>query len=155
MVAQMVRGLLPELSPDGEGPVETAPTMFTRPSDVPEPLEPMRNGEPVVSLHREWLRIEVLPKKQKKSPNRRLMEMVRRVFDRVPGGVDRVFVAEMIRAIDAVAVRCDEISERLTQQQIIVDEMATIFGEELTRLRAESAPLIAGAKEPPPAMRHE
>src|SRR5271168_1079785 len=134
----MVRGLLPALSADREGPAETAPTMFTRPSDVPDPFEPVRSGEPVVSLHREWLRIEVLPKKQKKSPTRRFMELIRRVFDRVPGGVDRVFVAEMIRAIDAVAVRCDEISERLTQQQIVLDEVATIFGEELTRLRAES-----------------
>ena len=45
----MVREPLPELS---GRPDESAPTMFRRPSDAPDPLPSIRGDEHVVSLHR-------------------------------------------------------------------------------------------------------
>ncbi len=59
-------------------------------------------------------------------------------------------IGDLIRAVDAVAARCDEISERLAQQQIVLNDAVTILGEELTRLRAESAPLVGRARQPSP-----
>ena len=73
-----------------------------------------------------------------------------RITHRGSGSLDRELIGDLIRAVDAVAARCDEISERLAQQQTVLDDAVTILGEELTRLRAESAPLLGRAPEPSP-----
>jgi hypothetical protein len=73
------------------------------------------------------------------------------------GSVDREIIADVIRAIDALANRCDELSDRLEHQHIILDDAVTILGEEITRLRAESKPRVGddvGTTLPPP-LRHE
>ena len=72
-----------------------------------------------------------------------------------PGAVDREMIADLIRAIDTVAARCDVIADRLDHQNIVVNDAVTIFGEELTRLRAESAPVLGDAERPsPPPLGH-
>jgi hypothetical protein len=60
-------------------------------------------------------------------------------------------IADLIRAIDAVAARCDVIADRLDHQNVVVNDAVTIFGEELTRLRAESAPVLGDAERPSPS----
>jgi hypothetical protein len=62
-------------------------------------------------------------------------------------------IADLIRAIDAVAARCDVIADRLDHQNVVVNDAVTIFGEELTRLRAASAPAPgdAGPLSPSPS----
>ena len=60
-------------------------------------------------------------------------------------------IADLIRAIDAVAARCDVIADRLDHQNVVVNDAITIFGEELTRLRAESAPGPGDAGRPSPS----
>jgi hypothetical protein len=155
----MVRELLPKLSdrpPSGEYPEDPAPTMFTLPSDLQGPLPSVRHGDHVAQLHREWKRITAAHP-GKSSPWHRLTRLVQRMANRGPGSVDREMIADLIRAIDAVAARCDEIAERLAQQQIVVDDVVNIFGEELTRLRAESALSRDGAKRssPPFPLRNE
>jgi hypothetical protein len=45
-------------------------------------------------------------------------------------------LGDLIRAIDAVATRCDELSDRVSSLEVSVDDMARILGEEVTRLRA-------------------
>ena len=131
--------------------------MFKRPSDVPDPLPSIRHGEQVAKLHREWLRVTTPPAGQTTSPWHRLIRLVRRIANRGPGSIDREMIADLIRAIDAVAARCDAISDRLEHQQIVVDDVVNIFGEELTRLRAESAPSVGREKgsSPPSSIRDE
>ena len=80
----------------------------------------------------------------------RLTRLLRRMTRRGPGAVDREMIADLIRAIDAVAARCDVIADRLDHQNIVVNDAVTIFGEELTRLRAGSAPAPGDAGRPPP-----
>jgi hypothetical protein len=147
----MVRELLPKLSDDlssGEHPEDPAPSMFSRPSDVADPLPSVRHGDQVARLHREWIRITATSTGGS-SPWQRLIRRLRRMANRVPGSIDREMIADLIRAIDAVAARCDEMADRLAAQQIVVNDAVTIFGEELTRLRAESAPLRGAAKISP------
>jgi hypothetical protein len=116
--------------------------MFTRQSDVPDPMLSVRHGDQVAKLHREWIRITAPPSAGRRSPRQRLSHMARRFANRFPGTVDQVFIADLIRAVDAVAARCDEISARLEHQTIVLDDAITIFGEELTRMRADLAPLV-------------
>jgi hypothetical protein len=143
----MVREPFPELNGH---PDEPAPTMFTRPSDAPDPLPPIHSDEQVSTLHRQWLRITTTTAGQDASTWHRFRRRVRRIADRGSGSLDREMIGDLIRAVDAVAARCDEISERLAQQQIVLDDAVTILGEELTRLRAESAPLVGPARQPSP-----
>jgi hypothetical protein len=156
----MVRGILPDVSdqPTSDVPSDdAAPVMFKRQSDVPDPMPSVRHGEYVSELHREWIRISTPPTGPSRSPRQRLSAMARKIGNRVPGGVDQVIIADLIRAVDAVAARCDELSDRLQHQQIVLDDAVTIFGEELTRIRAELAPRGGddGGTLPPPALPHE
>jgi hypothetical protein len=140
----MVRELLGKLSdhlPPLEPEEDSPPSMFQRSADVPASLQHVRHGEQISKLHREWLVRIVAP--MRPSAGQRAIRVIRRVSNRT-GSVDREIVADLIRAIDALANRCDELSDRLEHQSIVLNDAVTIFGEELTRLRAESTPLLAG-----------
>jgi len=138
------------LSPD-EQPGDPTPNMFRRAADVHDPLPPVRQAEDVVKLHREWIRISTPQEAQSRALWRRLVRVMRRMVGKGPGAVDREMIADLIRAIDAVAARCDVIADRLDHQNVVVNDAVTIFGEELTRLRAESAPVLGDAGGPPPS----
>ena len=128
--------------------------MFTRPSDVSDPFPPLRHSAEIAKLHREWI-VRIVPP-AKPSAGQRAIRVVRRVANRA-GSVDREIIADVIRAIDALANRCDELSDRLEHQHIVLDDAVTILGEEIMRLRAESRPLVGddvGATLPS-SLRHE
>jgi len=129
---------------------DPTPSMFQRAADIHDLLPPIREADDVVKLHREWIRISTPPAGQPTALWSRLVRVLRRVANRGPGAIDREMIADLIRAIDAVAARCDVIADRLDHQNIVVNDAVTIFGEELTRLRAESAPVIGDAGRPPP-----
>jgi hypothetical protein len=114
-------------------------------------LAPIRQAEDVVKLHREWIRISTPQAARSGALWPRLVRVVRRIVGKGPGAVDREMIADLIRAIDAVAARCDVIADRLDHQNVVVNDAVTIFGEELTRLRAESAPVLGDAGGPSPS----
>jgi hypothetical protein len=130
---------------------DPTPSMFRRAADVHDPLPPVREADDVVKLHREWIRISTPQAAQSRAPWPRLVRLVRRIVGKGPGAVDREMIADLIRAIDAVAARCDVIADRLDHQNVVVNDAVTIFGEELTRLRAESAPVLGDAEGPSPS----
>lgn len=142
-MAAMAREPLEKLTADpphktpGDG---DAPSMFSRPTDAPDPLPPLRGSEHVEALHREWQHLNAPAAGADAEPWRRLGRRARRYVNRGLGSADHDVVADLIRAVDAVSARCDELAERLSAQQVIVAEMADIFSEELTRIRSASAP---------------
>jgi hypothetical protein len=136
-----------------EHPGDPTPSMFQRAADVHTLLPPIREADDVVKMHRAWIRISEAPPSPGQSTALwpRLIRLLRRVTNRGPGAIDREMIGDLIRAIDAVAARCDVIADRLDHQNIVVNDAVTIFGEELTRLRAESAPVLGGVEPPAPA----
>jgi hypothetical protein len=125
----------------GEDPGDPTPSMFQRAADVHTLLPPIREADDVVNMHRAWIRISTPPPPgQSTALWPRLVRLLRREM-----------IGDLIRAIDAVAARCDVIADRLDHQNIVVNDAVTIFGEELTRLRAESAPVLGGAEPPAPS----
>jgi hypothetical protein len=140
-----------DLRASDDGAADPTPSMFQRAADVHDLLPPVREADDVVKLHREWIRISMPPTGQSTAFWPRLMRLLRRITRRSPGSVDREMIADLIRAIDAVAARCDVIADRLDHLNIVVNDAVTIFGEELTRLRAESAPVPGDAGRPPPS----
>jgi hypothetical protein len=147
MVRQLLEKLSDHLSPASD-PEDDAPRMFQRSSDVPPPLPHLRHGEQISRLHSEWI-VRIVPP-TRPSSGQRAIRVIRRVANRA-GSVDREIVADLIRAIDALATRCDELADRLEHQQIVVDDAVNIFGEELTRLRTTAGSLDAGGSEEIPA----
>ena len=55
---------------------------------------------------------------------------------RLVGGADHLFLGDLVRAVDAIAARCDELSERVANLEVIADDLARAFGQEITQLRA-------------------
>jgi hypothetical protein len=122
-----------------------APRMFQRPSDVPDPLSSVRHGGYVATLHREWTGIATSIEGEGTSWRHRFARLARRLTGRGSLGVDRVMIANLIRAIDAVAERCDILTERLANQEFVVDDAVNIFGEELTRIRVQLTAITDGS----------
>jgi hypothetical protein len=119
------------------------PSMFNRPSDPPEPPLPIRNSDHIVTLHREWARSHREPD-ETPTLGRRLRRTARTIVSRVDNGMHDKLSGDLVRAVDALAARCDELSERVANLEVIVDDVARIFGSELTRLRAD---IESGARE--------
>jgi hypothetical protein len=61
---------------------------------------------------------------------------VRTLSAKIGLGYDPKLVGELIRAIDAVAVRCDELADRVSNLEMSIDDLSGALGEEVTRLRA-------------------
>jgi hypothetical protein len=72
------------------------------------------------------------------------------MFARVTRGSDLDFLGDLVRAVDEVAARCDELSERLNILTITADDLARSLGEEVTQLRAAVSCSASPGPDPPP-----
>jgi hypothetical protein len=114
---------------------DTPPAMFQRPTDPCQPLPPLRSGGQIARMHTEWARLDAATG-YTSSVGDRLRVKARSAAARVTGSADRHFLADLVRAVDAVAARCDELSERVGKLEVVADDLARILGEEITQLRA-------------------
>jgi len=113
------------------------PTTFRRPTDPPDPLPSIRGSDHVVRLHKEWARIHAnadLP--ASRTLSRRLRDKTRGVASRFGTGNHDQLLGDLVRAVDALAARCDELSDRVANLEVSVDDVVRTFGPELTQLRA-------------------
>jgi hypothetical protein len=111
------------------------PGMFSRPTDPPAPLEPLRAAGPVVEMHAEWARMHKISSENTTFAHR-LRDKAISLRSRI-GGPDRQYLGYVVRAVDDVAARCDELAQRLNDVAISLDDLARTLGEDVTRLRAE------------------
>lgn len=109
--------------------------MFRRPSDPPDPLSPLRASEDVVRLHAEWARVHEAGGNTDALAGR--MRNRARVAARLAAGADHRFIGDLIRAVDAIAARVDELSERVGNLATTTDDVARVLSEEVSHLRAE------------------
>jgi hypothetical protein len=109
------------------------PRMFRAPSDPLEPLPPLRANEPVVRLRTEWARLH--DKSVPTSVRRRLRARIRAVRLRLIVALNARYAEDVVRAVDAIALRCDELSERITHLSSITDDLARAVSQEVTDLR--------------------
>lgn len=114
---------------------EEPPVMFRRPSDPPETLPSLRSNEHIVKLHTEWARLHETPAASRAS-SARVRTKARSVVSRLLGTADHQLLGDVVRAVDAIAVRCDELSERVGNLELTSDDLARSLGQEITRLRA-------------------
>jgi hypothetical protein len=114
------------------------PRMYSRPTEAPQTTLPIRDKEEILKLHSEWARTHgALQANNSKA--RRVLTKARSIAHHALGYRNDDIVADLIRAADVIATRCDELSDRITRQEIVVGELAKTLGEEITRVRVEVA----------------
>ncbi len=114
---------------------EEPPVMFRQPSDPPEALPPLRSNQHIVRLHTEWARLHTTPAASK-ALSARLRGKAHSAVSRLVGTADHQLLGDVVRAIDAITKRCDELSERVANLQVTSDDLARALGQEITQLRA-------------------
>jgi hypothetical protein len=116
---------------------ERAPAMLRRPADAPPPLPPLHGHEAIRGLHLEWARTDAPPTADT-NPGalwRRARGKARRTIPLGRG--DRELIGGLIRAVEAIAVRCDELADRLARQESLMEDVSDSFGQDITLVRAE------------------
>ena len=103
-----------------------------------------------MTLHTEWARLHA-ERAETEALGTRLRNRTRSVTSRIVGRADHRFLGDLVRAVDAIAARCDELSERVANLEHISDDTARVLGQELTQLRAavERIGLADRGKSPP------
>jgi hypothetical protein len=59
---------------------------------------------------------------------------------------DRALIGDLIRAVDALAARCDALADRLETLERSVAEVVEVLGADLVHLRAEMADLTQASR---------
>lgn len=130
------------------------PSLLRRPPGASAPLPPVQHGEELAAVHRAWAEADAhhggpIPA----AGGRRLGAVWARVRAGVAAatasappdhGTDRAVVGDLIRAVDALARRVDELGGRLAALDELVEEVVVVTGEDLARVRAA----LAGAEAP-------
>jgi hypothetical protein len=99
----------------------------------------------VQSLHRGWAGLYAAPATP--SNWRRLIGRARRTLPF--GSGDRALLGALVRAVDIVAGRCDELADRLAALESTTEDVVAAFGQDITQLRAEVAGLRSAAGDRP------
>ena len=111
---------------------ERDPRLLRQPADAPPLLPFLGDLSEFQDFRNEW-RAQV----ERAEARLPLRARARHWAGRISGRSDRRLLFAIARAADALAVRCDEMAERLSNQETIVEDVATAYGEDLTHLRAE------------------
>lgn len=119
--------------PGPTGMTEQAPKMFSRPTESPEPMPPVRSSVELSTLHTKWAEQHAASASTTWSRGRRKM---RTAASRLLGRGHDELIGDMIRAFDTLALRCDELSERLARQEALTADIAGALGQDVARLQA-------------------
>jgi hypothetical protein len=119
---------------------DAPPKLLARPADAPEPFTHLRGQDVIGSLHSVWA-ASFGPSSLPGRLRRRTLGVRR----------ERELIGSLIRAVDAVALRCDEIADRLASQEALVEEVVASYGEDMTQLRVALLAMRAAL----PASEHE
>jgi|SRR5580698_4331407 hypothetical protein len=105
---------------------ELAPRMLHQPADSPPPAGHVGETSPLVRFRRVW-------SDRQNATNRSL----RRWAGRITGRSDRRLLLALASATEAMAAHCDLLVDRLTTQEAVTADLASTFGQEITKLRAQ------------------
>lgn len=139
-----------------------APSAMRRSPEPRPPLPPVHTGDEVAAVHRRWAEVHATaggrPAAGDRAAGDRAAGALARVRDRVLRPVsaaagtaqqeDRSLIGDLVRAVDAIARRVDELSGRLGDLEHVVQEAVAVLSEDLVRLRASAEPERGSAEDP-------
>lgn len=121
-----------ELAPGADA--SSAPRLLSRPTDAPPRLGRVADGPALAALGHEW---------SLHGARRRTMwagspgDTARLWAGRLTGRSRRRLVDALAGATIELADRCEVLTDRMMTQEEVTEDVATAYGEELSRLRAE------------------
>ena len=121
-----------ELAPEADA--SAAPRLLHRPTEAPPRLGRVGDGAALQALRHEWS-LHGVRRRALRSGSFR--DTARLWAGRLTGRSRRRLVAALAGATLELADRCEVLTDRLMTQEDVTEDVATAFGEELSRLRAE------------------
>jgi hypothetical protein len=110
------------------------PSLLEHPAGVSTPLEALRSSPEIAEIHAAWIRLHGV------QPTTLAARALRRMGAATAAaeGSSRELTGDLVRAVDAVAQRCDDLAARLANLEELVQEVITVLGGDLVRLRASA-----------------
>ncbi len=150
------RELLNEGSPRPTGlTLLAAPTLLEHAPNPGPHLAPVRQATELTAVHRQWAQLhDVEPRPAPRGVRARLRRRLVGAGERLLGPAlseERELVGGLIRATEALAVRCDELASRVECLEDVLVEVVNVVSEDLTSVRAalERADLPTPARDDP------
>ena len=129
---------------------DSAPMLLREPIDGGTALAPLRAAAEISEMHRRWADISNSGSEPVADGSVRLLERARRL---IRGGRAHAsqgnleLTGSLIRAIDSVAQRSDEIVDRLQALEHHLDDVMTVLSEDLQKVRA-LLEVVGAARQP-------
>ena len=130
--------------------VDDAPLSLSRPAEPAPLLPPVRQSADVAAIHAAWSRVHAAERERTAAgtgirARARARTSARASAVGAAQRDDRALIGDLIRATDVLAVRCDELADRVADLESLVEEIVCVVSEDLTHLRA----LLAGIAPAP------
>ena len=126
--------------------VDDPPRLLRNPPNPGGPLPPIQHGEELAALHRDWAAHVGGPAAG--GPWARARRKAAKAV-RAPQ-VNRGLIGDLIRAVDALARRVDDLGNRMTALEDLVAELVVVTGEDLARVQAALATSSEPTQPSPP-----
>jgi hypothetical protein len=135
------RELLNEESPRSIGlTLLAAPTLLEHAPNPGPRLAPVRQATELTAVHRLWAQLhDVEPRPSARGLRARLRRRLVTTGERLVGPAltdERELVGGLIRASEALAVRCDELAGRVECLEDVLVEVVNVVSEDLIAVRA-------------------
>jgi hypothetical protein len=135
-----------------------APGILERPIGPGTPTPPVRQHPDVSATHALWAHVHGSvardPAGQRTRLKSRLGARVRTAAATLAGPAqrdDRMLIGSLIRAVEALAGRCDELSQRVADLERSLTEVVATLGRDLVAIRATVDHDAQGHRQPAPA----
>lgn len=122
------------------------PRLLRKPPGTGSRLPPIRESDALAAVHRDWAEVHATEQGRSVEPGGGVRARVRAKVTTAAAEAalhsqqaDRFLIGDLIRGLDAVAMRVDEIGERLQLLEAVVDELVIATGQDLTSIRAALA----------------
>lgn len=125
--------------------LDAPPRMLTHPPSGGPAFTSLHQGDELATVHRAWADLGAAERERgtEAGATGSIRARVRaRVTSaateaaRAAGHADRALLGDVIRAVDLLARRVDEIAQRLVQLEHVVEEVVVVTSEDVTRIRA-------------------
>ena len=123
---------------------EDPPELLRRPATPPAPLPSIRESAELGAVHEQWRQVHGRPGRTAapaglRGVARSRIEAIAVDAVGTAQDDDRALIGDLVRAVDAVAGRCDELAGRIGALEGLVEEIVHVFSGDLTRIRAALA----------------
>jgi hypothetical protein len=137
------------------------PRLLRHPPGADAPLAPVHQGDEIAAVHRDWARAHADEQDRPAGGGDGLLGgALARARARAASvaaeavlpaqQADRALIGDLVRVVDTLARRVDDIGDRLVALEQLVEELVVVTGEDLARIRAALLPGADRAERPSP-----